>query len=130
MISHIVYFGQILIVLCAGIILGWFYCRKFIVAPLRAQNESLRKIDIRELDTKDGVVFARTTEWPMNAEEYLELHSIERDGGTIEITYVGMENHLNTFARHLLTRQKKDFMRICRNIKNGDKVMEQINGNT
>lgn len=117
----------ILLILFSGIWLGWFYSWKFRVQPLKEQNKNLRKVEVRELGTHTGKIEARISEWPLNAEEYLEFHSLERDGGDITITYEGMETHLNCFAQHLLTRQRKDFMNICKELKNGDKIKQKLN---
>lgn len=125
---YIVYFFQILPILCAGIALGWYYCYHFKVKKLKDQNRSMREIEVHEIITSMGSIQARTSEFPLDAEEYLNFHSIERDGGIVEITFEGMETHLDVYACHLLRRQKRDFMKMCKQIKNGDKILAQIGG--
>ena len=111
----------------AGYFFGWLYVRRNEVAQLKQQNKNLRKVEVHEMITRVGSVNVRTSEWPLNAEEYLEFHSLERDGGVIEITFEGIESHMNEFARHLLARQKADFVKMCKEIPKGDKIKEELN---
>lgn len=120
-------FLMMMCVLMAGISLGLAYAWFFYIKPLKIQNRNLRKVEVQEMTTFMGTVQARTSEWPLNAEEYLTFHDIERDGGIIEISYEALESDLNNFAQHLLTRQKADFMKMCKEIKHGDKIKAKLN---
>lgn len=115
-----------LIFLC-GYFFGWIYVKKNQVAKLKKMNKELRKVEIREIIAQNGSYEARMTEWPLNAEEYLNHYSLERDGGPIEITFEGLESHMNGYARHLLTKQKNDFMKMCKEIKNGEEISKKLN---
>lgn len=117
---------MILVILFVGMGIGWIYCWYFKVKPLKNQNKSLRKIEVEEIVTRLGKIEMRTSEFPLDAEEYLNFHSLERDGGIIEISFDGMEKHLDTYSYYLLDRQKRDFMKMCKQIKHGNEILTKL----
>jgi hypothetical protein len=123
----IIMFLKILCILITGIALGRLYERFFVTSKIKAENKELRKIEVEQIVTGMGTIEARTSEWPLDAEEYLEFHSIERDGGSIDITYEGMETHLEVYARHLMTRQKRDFIKMLKVTRSTDEILKKIN---
>ncbi len=119
-------FLQIIVILTTGIITGILLCRFYFYKDVIDMKQSAD--DIADWNEELAGMSIRTKEWPADPEEYLEFHSLTRDDGIIEISFEGMENHLIGYSYHMLTRQKRDFMKMCKQLKNGDKILEKIGG--
>lgn len=108
----------------AGI--AWFYINLYIIKPLKERNKNLRKIEVRKISTDMGDITARVSEWPLNLDEYWDEVILRECIYIQELGDERIKHHINAFAQHLLTRQKKDFMEQCKHIKHGSKILQQM----
>jgi len=69
---------------------------------------------------------SRKDEWPKNADEFLNYHGMEREFGTIEITYEGMESHLETYAAHKVSQSQRKIFATLRQVRGGLEVIEHL----
>lgn len=117
-------FLKIFSLLLVGMALGWLYTRVEVRKVKRSLKHALKPMDPC-LDIVNGKIIVRKQEWPRDAEEYLFFHNLERDGGTIEISYRALEDHLNHFACHITTRQKRDFIKTLKQIRGGQELIKK-----
>jgi len=112
-------------ILTTGIGLGWAYCKYFVVHNLKKENKELRKIEITEIITHQGTISARTSEWPIDGAEYFyNIIADESFGGTL--TEERFIHHLNTFAKYMTGKQKRDFMNMLKASRSTEEIIKSM----
>lgn len=120
-------FLKILFILACGWVLGWLYSR-IQVRQLNRRIRELQKSREPELTLLNGKIEVRYEEWPMDAEEYWNHMANESFAGRLDVQQCELEilHHLNVFASHMCTRQKRDFVKILKQLKGGDEAIKKL----
>ena len=107
--------GKIFLIIMAGWCLGYVY-RGREVRKLKRQKRALQSIPEVELSTENGKLVARYEEWPRDAMEYLVGHGVYPEEGLCDWNGFEAIDHLNQFAVLMTTRQKRDFIKMLKEL--------------